>query len=134
MKRLIVQLYNGEKEHGQSNKTAVRSCISKSRGTLSLVDDSVPVTDSNAVLLTIFSDIIISYEQEHYPIDKPTVSELIEFAIQEKGMTQKQLAGEIGVSPSRVNDYISGRSEPPLKIARLLCKVLGISPEAMLGY
>ena len=33
---------------------------------------------------------------------------------------------EIGVSPSRVNDYISGRSEPTLKIARLLCRVLNI--------
>ena len=41
-------------------------------------------------------------------------------------MSQKQLAGEIGISPSRVNDYISGRSEPTLKIARLLCRVLNI--------
>ena len=35
-------------------------------------------------------------------------------------MTQKQLAVEIGVSPSRINDYISGRAEPSLRIARLL--------------
>jgi HTH-type transcriptional regulator/antitoxin HigA len=48
-------------------------------------------------------------------------------------MTQKQLAVEIGVSPSRINDYISGRAEPTLKIARLLCATLGISPAAMLG-
>ncbi|AEW21692.1 DNA-binding helix-turn-helix protein [Tannerella forsythia 92A2] len=123
-----------KKNMGKITKQQYEVALAKVEELLSLVDDSVPVTDSNAVLLTIFSDIIISYEQEHYPIDKPTVSELIEFAIQEKGMTQKQLAGEIGVSPSRVNDYISGRSEPPLKIARLLCKVLGISPEAMLGY
>ncbi|BAR52258.1 DNA-binding helix-turn-helix protein [Tannerella forsythia KS16] len=123
-----------KKNMGKITKQQYEVALAKVEELLSLVDDSVPVTDSNAVLLTIFSDIIISYEQEHYPIDKPTVSELIEFAIQEKGMTQKQLAGEIGVSPSRVNDYISGRSEPSLKIARLLCKVLGISPEAMLGY
>ena len=55
-------------------------------------------------------------------------------SIEEKGMTQKQLASEIGVSPSRVNDYISGRSEPTLKIARLLCRVLNIHPAAMLGF
>ena len=52
----------------------------------------------------------------------------------EKGMTQRQLASEIGVSPSRVNDYISGRSEPTLKIARMLCRVLNIHPAAMLGF
>lgn len=27
-------------------------------------------------------------------------------------MTQKQLAMELGVSPSRISDYISGRAEP----------------------
>lgn len=49
-------------------------------------------------------------------------------------MSQKQLAIEIGISLSRVNDYIAGRSEPTLKIARLLCRVLNIPPTAMLGF
>ena len=80
------------------------------------------------------SDIVIAYEKEHFPIEKPTVAELIELSLEEKGMTQKQLASEIGVSPSRVNDYISGRSEPTLKIARLLCRVLYIHPAAMLDF
>lgn len=100
---------------------------------LPLVDDSTPSNDKNAVELTVMSDIVIAYEKEHYPIEKPTVAELIELSLEEKGMSQKQLAGEIGISPSRVNDYISGRSEPTLKIARSLCRVLGISPAAMLG-
>lgn len=92
-----------------------------------------PANDKNAVELTMMSDVVISYEKEHFPINKPTVAELIESSLEEKGMTQKQLAGEIGVSPSRVNDYIAGRSEPTLKIARLLCQVLNIPPAAMLG-
>ena len=88
---------------------------------LPLVDDSTPANDKSMV-------------EEHFPIEKPTVAELIELSLEEKGMTQKQLASEIGVSPSRVNDYISGRSEPTLKIARLLCRVLNIHPAAMLGF
>ena len=48
-------------------------------------------------------------------------------------MSQKQLAAEIGVSTSRISDYVSGRAEPTLKIARLLCTTLGITPAAMLG-
>ena len=80
------------------------------------------------------SDIVIAYEKEHYPIEKPTVAGLIELFLEEKGMSQKQLAGEIGISPSRVNDYISGRSEPTIKIARLLSRVLNIPPAAMLGF
>ena len=65
---------------------------------------------------------------------KTTVAELIELYLEEKGMSQKQLAIEIGISLSRVNDYIAGRSEPTLKIARLLCRILNIPPVAMLGF
>jgi HTH-type transcriptional regulator/antitoxin HigA len=49
-----------------------------------------------------------------------------------KQNAQKELAGYIGVSPSRINDYIAGRSEPTLKVARLLCMELNIAPAAML--
>ena len=100
---------------------------------LPLVDDNTPANDKNAVELSMMSDIVIAYEKGHYPIEKPTVAELIELSLEEKGMTQKQLANEIGISPSRINDYISGRSEPTLRIARLLCRILNIQPSAMLG-
>ena len=100
---------------------------------LPLVDDNTPANDKNAVELSMMSDIVIAYEKEHYPIEKPTVAELIELSLEEKGMTQKQLANEIGISPSRINDYISGRSEPTLRIARLLCRILNIQHSAMLG-
>jgi HTH-type transcriptional regulator/antitoxin HigA len=69
----------------------------------------------------------------HFPIEKPTVAELIELSLSEKAITQKELAGNIGVSPSRINDYITGRSEPTLKVARRLCTALNIPPAAMLG-
>jgi len=48
-------------------------------------------------------------------------------------MTQRQLAVEIGVSPSQINDYVSGRAEPTLKNASVICRTLNISPAAMLG-
>lgn len=100
---------------------------------LPVVDDNMPANDKRAIELSLMSDMVIAYEKKNYPIEKPTVAELIQLSLEEKGMTQKQLAGEIGVSPSRINDYISGRSEPTLKIARLLCQILNISPSAMLG-
>lgn len=100
---------------------------------LTIVDDNTPANDKNALELSLMSDIVIAYEKEYYPIEKPTISELIELSLEEKRMTQKQLAYEIGLSPSRINDYISGRSEPSLKNAGLLCRILDISPSAMLG-
>lgn len=101
---------------------------------LPLVDDNTPANDRHAVELTMMSDVVIEYEKENYPIGKPTVAELIELSLEENNMTQKQLANEVGVSPSRISDYVSGRAEPTLKIARLLCRVLNITPSAMLGF
>jgi HTH-type transcriptional regulator/antitoxin HigA len=100
---------------------------------LPLVNDDTPANDRNAVELTVMSDVVINYEKEHFPISKPTVAQLIQLSLEEKQMSQKQLASEIGVSPSRINDYISGRADPTLKIARQLCITLGITPAAMLG-
>ena len=100
---------------------------------LPLVDDAMPASAPESIELAIMSDFVIAYEKEHYPLGKPTVSELIKDSLEEKGITQKQLADMIGVSPSRVSDYVSGRAEPTLRIAKALCAVLGISPVLMLS-
>lgn len=99
-----------------------------------LIEDNTPANDANAIEFSMVAEIVIAYEEEHFPIDKPTVAELIELSIEEKGLTQKQLAGEVGVSQSRISDYLTGRAEPTLKIARVLCQVLNIPPAAMLGF
>ena len=77
----------------------------------------------NAIELSAMSDIVIEYEKEHYPIGKP-VAELIALSLEEQGITQRQLAQTIGVSPSSINDYVSGRSEPTLKKCRMIVKRL----------
>ena len=100
---------------------------------LPIVTDETPLSDPASIELEIVSDIVETYEKLHYPIEKPTIGELISLSIEEKGMSQKQLAAELGVSPSRVSEYINGKAEPTLRIARALCTVLGIAPAAILG-
>ena len=130
MIKLIVQKYNyitmsiTEKQYEYA--------LARVEELLPIVDDYVSANDKNAIELSVVSDIVIAYEKEHYPIAKPSVSELIALSLEEKQMTQRELAIEMGISPSRISDYVSGRSEPTLKIARLLCRMLDISPAAML--
>ena len=100
---------------------------------LPLVTDETPVTDPASIELEIVSDIVETYEKIHFPIEKPTIGELISLSIEEKGMSQKELAKELGISPSRVSEYINGKSEPTLRMARALCTILGIAPAAILG-
>ena len=131
----MFQRYNiGGTNMANITKAQYEFALARIEELLPIVDDNTPANDRNAVELTMMSDIVIDYEKEHYPIAKPTVAQLIQLSLEEKKMSQKQLAAEIGVSPSRISDYVSGRAEPTLKIARLLCVTLGITPAAMLGY
>lgn len=104
------------------------------------VEDLLPMVDGycdpnsrEALELSLVSDVVIEYEREHFPVEKPSPAELIALGLEEKGMTQKELAAELGLSPSRVCEYISGKAEPSLKTAGVLCRILGIQPSAILG-
>lgn len=118
---------------GKITELQYKFALDKIEELLPLVQEETPADDKNAVELTLMSDIVFEYENEHFPIEKPTVAELMKLALEEKQMSQKQLAFIIGVSPSRINDYVAGRSEPSLKTAGKLCGILDIKPEAMLG-
>ena len=129
MIKLTHQQYNYE----QDNKDQYEFALARIEELLPKVKDDTPSNDRNAIELTMMSDVVILYEKEHFPISKPSVADLIGMSLEEEGMTQKQLAQEIGVSPSRINDYVSGRAEPTLRIARLLCRVLKITPAESTG-
>ena len=64
---------------------------------------------------------------------KMTLPGLLRDALLRKGMTQKDLARKIEVSPARVNAYVSGRAAPTLKVAAKICRALSITPEDLLG-
>lgn len=100
---------------------------------LPLVDDNMPVNDPQAIELVLMSEVVIGYEKEHFPIEKPTFADVLELAIEEKGFGKSELARQIEVSPSRVSDYLAGRSLPTLPIAALISRVLGISRDTILS-
>lgn len=48
-------------------------------------------------------------------------------------LNQVKLSGILGVSTSRVSEYLTGKSEPPLKVARDISVKLNIDPLIVLG-
>ena len=62
-----------------------------------------------------------------------SLPDLLRESLQRKGMSQKELAKQLSVSPSRVNAYITGRSIPTLKMAAKICHALSISAAEILG-
>ena len=75
---------------------------------LPLMTDETPSDDKNAVELTLVSDVVEAYEKDYYLISKPTIGQLIGFYLEKLGVSKKELTMSIGVSQSRVSDYISG--------------------------
>lgn len=94
--------------------------------------DDMPLDHPLMQELNIVSSIVEEYEKEHFPLGKPTLGQIIADAMSEAGMTGKQLAESLGVSPSRVSDYINDRAEPTLKTCRQLCSILNIRPYEIL--
>ena len=100
---------------------------------LEVVGNETPVNDRNFIELDLISDLVIEYEEKHYPVEMPTLPEIIRYEMAERGITQKELAKLQGVSPSRVSEYMTGKAEPTLRVARLLNQKLDIDADFILG-
>lgn len=100
---------------------------------LPLVDDNTDEADKNLIELAIISDLVADYEEEHYPIATPTLIDVIKLRMYEMKLNQIKLSEMLGVSTSRVSEYLTGKSEPTLKVAREMSKKLNIDAHIVLG-
>ena len=100
---------------------------------LEFVGDDTPRYDKDMVELEILSLLVAEYEEKHYPIEPPTLIEMLQESMSEMKLTQKELAELLGVSPPRISEYMTGKSEPTLEVARIMYKKLDIDPEILLG-
>ena len=83
--------------------------------------------------LNILSDLVADFEENYYPIKKPTLAETMKLRMFERGLNQKRLSELLGISTSRVSEYLTGKSEPTLKTARDISQKLDIDPVIVLG-
>ena len=100
---------------------------------LPLVDENTPVTDTNYIELELLSNLVADYSDEHFALDKPSLVDVLKLRMYEMGLNQKTLSDLIGVSPSRLSEYISGKCEPTLKVAREISRKLNIDANIVLG-
>lgn len=100
---------------------------------LPLVNDETPETDPNYIELVLLSNLVADYSDEHYAVGEPTLIDILKLRMYEMGLNQASLAKLIGVSPSRVCDYLSGKAEPTLRVGRILSTKLNIPPSIVLG-
>ena len=100
---------------------------------LKVVSNNTPTDDKNYLELDLLSDLVADYEEEHFPVETPLLVDVLKLRMYEMGLNQKSLSKLIGVSPSRLSDYISGKCEPTLKVAREINRKLNIDANIILG-
>lgn len=115
------------------NETQYNWAVARVEELLPLVNDETPENDPSYIELVLLSNLVADYSEDHYSVGDPKLVDVIKLRMYEMGLTQASLAKLIGVSPSRVCDYLSGKSEPTLQIGRIISKKLGISPAIVLG-
>ena len=115
------------------NETAYKATMERIEELLPLVDDNTPLSDKNLIELDLLSGLVEEYEDEHYPIKSPSLADIMKLRMYEMGLSQAKLSELLGVSPSRISDYFTGRSEPTLKVAREISKKLNIDANIVLG-
>ena len=100
---------------------------------LNIVNEDTPKNDPNFIELDLLADMVEEYEIHHYPITKPTLVDALKLSMYEMGLTQKALSELLGVSKSRVSEYLTGKSDPTLKVARTIRQQLHIDANIILG-
>lgn len=78
------------------------------------------------------SDLVADYEDKHYPIALPLLVEVIKLKMYEMGLKQDDLARLLEVPKSRISEYLRGKRDITLEVARKLHHILQIDGDIIL--
>lgn len=115
------------------NEIQYKQTMTRIEELLAVVDDNTPADDKNAVELALLSNLVADYDELHYPISTPSLPSVLRQKMYELHLTQNQLAEKLNVSPARMSEYMTGKREPTLPVARNIVKNLSVSPNVVLG-
>lgn len=98
----------------------------------SIPEDASP-EDPKSIELELLSNLVADYSVAHYALGRPSLIDVLKLRMYEMNLSQAQLGKLIGVSASRISDYLSGKSEPTMKIGRAICTKLNVDASIVLG-
>ena len=115
------------------NEAQYRWALQRVEELLPHVKDDTPLTDPYSIELELLSGLVADYSDEHYTIGDPSLVDAIKLRMYEMGLTQIALSKLLGINPSRISEYLSGKRQPTLKQARAISRELNIDPAIVLG-
>ncbi len=115
------------------NEAQYEWAVARVEELLRIVTDDMSETDPAYIELNLLSNLVADYSDEHYDLGKPSLTDVIKLRMYEMGLTQAALARMLNVSPSRICEYLTGKSEPTMRVARDISRKLDIDPAIVLG-
>lgn len=115
------------------NEIQYKAAMERIEELLPIVTEHTAIEDKNSVELVLLSNLVADYDEQYYPIAPSTIADILRYKMVENNIPQNDMAKTLGVSQSRISDYLTGKAEPTLKIARIMCMKLNISPSLIMG-
>ncbi len=115
------------------NKKEYETLCARIEELLAIVGNDTLTNDKNFIELELLSDLVADYEEIHDPITTPSLIDIIKLRMYERGLNQKKLSELLNLSTSRISEYLTGKNEPTLKVARDISIKLDIDPVIILG-
>jgi HTH-type transcriptional regulator / antitoxin HigA len=72
--------------------------------------------------LQVLAERIEAYETKHFPMPEATSGELLAFLLEQRGLTQQEVAEGTGIHQSALSRFVRGEREPSLEHLRQLAK------------
>jgi len=99
---------------------------------LQIVGNDTPPTDLAFIELDELSDLVAAYEEQNFPVEIPRLIDVIRLRMSEMGINQKQLAEILETPSSRVSEYLKGKRDITLDVAKRLHQKLNIDADIIL--
>jgi HTH-type transcriptional regulator/antitoxin HigA len=131
--KIVQSCKNSTNMKSISNETEYNAIVKRIDQLLEIVTDENYHTIPEAVELDFLSNLVADYEDANYPVTPPSLPDVLRLRMYEMGLNQNKLSELLEVSPSRVSEYLTGKSEPTLSVARNICRKLHINSSVVLG-
>lgn len=114
------------------SKATYQKHLSRIEELLKVVGNTTSKNNSDFIELNKLSDLVADYEEARYPMAKPSLINVIKLRMEERNLKQKDLALLLGTTTSRISEYIKGKREITLQVAKELHSQLNIDADIIL--
>lgn len=115
-----------------NNISEYNEALKKIDNLLLKVGDDHSYDNPEFVMLDHLSDLVADYEDAHYKIETPSLIEVIKLRMYEMGLKQTDLAKKLEIPKTRVSEYLRGKRDITLEVARKLHHELKIDGDIIL--